>query len=504
MSMELEPTMMAPKSDRPETISSPESQPAPESGERKKLPEGYVAEKKRREEIKHLTTNALELDQEFVLIPGGEVSNRIEILETRETLSTGAELSRDVIGEAGINAITRRTYEGDPKRIAYVKPQSGETAFRYDADTDRVLKISKVFNEKTQQVDTQEEVYADGKNGDAEDQNLVAYFHTRMAEMPKMRERIAEAYGITPEEVPLSQTECSPRMGIDVRKSAIREYTTSQIDNLLNFGVVPQTVLRGEKGRTGAATEVNSVQEAFLAQNPDVPIRSIDPELYAELKTQGKNHPGAKSFMRVATMHWLRKALDGHNDNVLYDESTHQFKAIDNGLSQGLSQAVEKTDPKTGATKKIIEPLDPLRSVPLEIVQEHPDWELDEEALTEIKRVYESTVDYLKTREKIAHTRATREAEGISFDAGIIDQTALEELQKKQGGKEIKYITKLFRLQYENERIAEKEGVEFFKNLEYLITHKRPPQMNIGDKGGDLFPLTRILYRAPQPQSDAA
>jgi len=441
------------------------------------LPPDYLREKKRREAVRRLALEAAKMDDEFGRIfPNPENSRRMEIL------NSGREIDRQTVGDAGVNAITRRTYEGTPPLTAYVKPQSGESGFRYDAASDSVIQIKRHCDKKTHRLVTTEQTYAKGGSGDPVEEQIVNAFRARSQNFATLKQNIADYYGLAPDEIELNGTEFTPRYGVDRGKTLIREYTASRLDRIFNLGVVPLTALRAENEvhidpKTGKQTtileniELVSVQEA-------APGKALDAAAYREILAQGPKHPGAKSFMRIACLDYLMKSLDRHNENILYDPATQQFSAIDNGLSMGLSQK--------GVGNKPGE-LDPLRSIPLSVVLKHANWKLDPEAMASLKQFHDKTLAYLQRREELLRNAQKRAGKPLS--AELIGQEIDEEIEREQGGQEFKYLTKLFRMQYGHEKVAQRECLEFIIRLRQLLQTGRPPDISEGWQGGEILPV---------------
>ena len=410
-------------------------------------------ERNRRHSIATLHNTASELDRLLpVLLAHTDPESTVKKMRTIEALSCGEELERQVLGEPGLNETTRRLYAGTPPLVAYVKPQSGETGFTVDPKSGQILNVRRAFNQATGQLDIHRAVDAD-INHDPDFQPLADFVRREIRhDRPRRFQAIAERYGIDPKDVPLSSTEITTRLGVDIGKATVREYIASRINELVRFDVVPLTVLRAEKDQT----DISSVQEGVKAQDPEHPPKALDVQVITDVLEQGPNHQGAKSFMRIACLDYLLKSADRHYQNILYDPASHAFSAIDNGYSMGLSWNVEIQDER-GETKKESRPIDPYKSIPLELINYHPEWQLDEEALAALRHLYESTTNYLAARER-AKTEAERQALATQ-------------------GKEIKYLTSLFRLLHENEKIAAKEALEFMGRLKEVIDNGRPPDL---------------------------
>ncbi|MFZ2803869.1 MAG: hypothetical protein WA001_01465 [Patescibacteria group bacterium] len=436
-------------------------------------------ERERRERVEKLVDAAYALDNELFtsILPLEDFEESKQSLDAVDTMVNGDEVKRERLGETGINSISKRTFrlEGNPEVVAFVKPQSGEATFKYDPTTKQLMSVQHELGDNGS-IGEKQTVYASYKEigqGDMlkstpedvraqiEDNAIVDHFKSRLEGGERIRKQIADYYGITPEEVPLKHDEFGPRVGIDAGDSVIREYTMSRINELVKFGVVPLTTLHAESLTKDVSTAEDKklnrkVQE--VTKNVDVASaqeaargKEMSVKLFKELKEQGPKHKGAKSLMRLACLDYLGKTVDRHPKNIFYEDSTGQFSGLDNGLSGGLSRTYDARNEKGEPAKKS-GPIDAYRSVAMELTEEHDDWALDEEAVIELMRIYDSTKNYLAAREKVGSI------------AGA--------------GKEIKYLTNLFRLQYGNEKIAAKEGRDFFTRLEYLIKNRRPPKLS--------------------------
>ena len=136
-----------------------------ESQKLKKEQRPTKAEIERRGDIEQTVKNASLLDQEFfknIAKSGESIAESGARLECAETLALGAEdaSKREAVGEAGVNSISRRTYEGAQDRVAYVKQQSGEAAFRLDGGNRRLMQIMHVLDDNGNQKPV-EQAYAE-------------------------------------------------------------------------------------------------------------------------------------------------------------------------------------------------------------------------------------------------------------------------------------------------------------------------------------------------------
>jgi len=404
----------------------------------KKAPSYDAAETRRRILIRHTAAQARNLDLDFATLPRrdlGQLSDFVERIETLEALSLKKPDRIESVGQPGMNSIERHVFG---EQAAYVKGQTGEALFKLkEGTTSIVLKYE--WNDKRKQ----------WVEGDVADLNLSAVAF--IAETDERRDHyvheVADYYGIDPSEVTLLKPKGIPlRIGIEAGRGPVNEYGVSRVDQLLGFDVVPLTVIR----QSADGTDLLSVQEAVASADTAKPARELMPEDFAELLRLGPAHPAAKSLMRIAALHELVGASDGHTGNVLYDPTAQRFWAIDNGLSFGLSRIT--SDGRE-------EPLDHLISIPIEVINKFPQWKLDDETVENLQRIYDSLVAYSALRRR--ETETLEEVHGL-------------ELEKVKKGKEARFLSDLFKLIYSHDKIADKELGSFLVRLKKIITNKRP------------------------------
>lgn len=443
-----------------------------------------------------------ELDQELHFLIGGDLKEKTELLQAMDTMTYGDELDREHVGHAGVNSITLRTYshiEG-PEPIAvptYVKPRSGEAAYRYDPTTGRTFKSSYIYNKKSGTMDLYEELLSsrdtdgnisvekspdwDAWNEDkrsafeVEQRELYEALEYRASSAQRLKEGVARQYGIAVESVPLSETG-TLRHGVEANGTAVREYAASRIDQLFGFDVVPLTVLRKEHD----GQDVASVQEAVQPSGKER-IGGVTWQMYFGLKEQGKNHPAAASLMRVACLDYLLQSLDRHPNNLLFDPNNNTFKAIDNGFCMGLS-AKEETRFPDGRVETDTTIVDSIVSVPLEIVDKQADWEIDNELHGRLSAFYESALQYEAFKDRMSKET---------------DPMALRRMEQEKDmiGGEYKFFSKIFRMVHQNENIAKTEAMSFLRRLKHLVDNRRPPNLHDSTNG---------KYRTHESYYDAA
>lgn len=368
-------------------------------------------------------------------------------LRTLKILSEGRELvhqDHDLpISQSGVR---RAIYEqGNETRVAYVKSQKQEPYFRLDEDGDVAL-ITNHWDSEKQSLTETIEIAQDS----LESQALKVNIQRR----PIIIALAARGYGINIEEVPLPKDTVTMREGVEPGNSALRETIVADIDLIAGLETAPITTARADD----LTEDVLSVQEGIVNQHEQPPPHGLTHELITAINKQGKEHPGAQSFMRIACLDYLVKSNDRHINNILWNPTTKTFHAIDNGFSLGLSRAKSETDPT-------LEPITPFRSAAMELIQKKndPTWLLDDEATARLKYVYEAMQKYLQIQEDLARLPSS-EREPLS-----------RKLIRNEKGGEAECIVDLFRLLFKNERIADAEIKMFCERLKYLIEHRRPP-----------------------------
>jgi|GEM_PF-1960595 len=494
-------------------------------------------ERERRVELGKLVAEAQKLDTDFFtnIAQGGPIETRTQRLAAREAMTSGEEIAEpQPVGEPGINETTVRTFEGGVE--GFTKKQNGEASFRVDLGTRTVSRMNHFLGEDGQlqegvveninyreitpedtdllkieaavrqspefatkgihdpeelkkiEEDTKNEIFfreyaavqqrpefADASEeaikeeiarikDQPEANRIVEMFEGRAKAEARLVKGMADRYDVSTVDLLLQfpSGEYSPRYGIAANDSTIREWGVSRISEMFNLGVVQMTVLRSDHGdpaRKKDTTDIMSVQETFKGE-------LVSKELLDEISKLGPDHPGAKSFMRIAVLDYLVKSADRHKGNLMYNKETGEFSGIDNGLSLGLEHKFQE-ETEDGKTIEKQEPLDAYRSIPLEIAARHPNWKLDDEAMDEMKRIYRATQAYLAQRE------SGGEASGAN-------------------GKEIKFISSVFRMIYKNEKIAQKEAIGFFQRLKEVIDNGRPPKLPFDTKGKAISPLMKI------------
>jgi hypothetical protein len=266
------------------------------------------------------------------------------------------------------------------------------------------------------------------------------------------------------------------RRGIQTGQGVLREYAVNRIDKLLGFNLVPETVLRP----VNDGTDVASVQLEVKPKAGETGPGFLTEETYRELVRLGPEHPMADWVMESAIEQFVVWSEDAHPKNVKHGEN------IDLGLSD-----------ENG-------PLSPMRSVFMEIIQQHPDWKASPKTVAKMEKLFSSTKEYLTLREE----RKAAVAKGLpSTESAAIDEEHAAQIRKEAGGKEIKHVTELLRMLYGNEKIAQKEAISIFSRIREVIKNGRPPMLEIGDAGKTLQPIADqayLLIQMEQARKEAA
>lgn len=341
-----------------------------------------------------------------------------------DALREGEQLTSERIGEVTHNTVSMRSFEyitDDEYFVvkAYAKPSLGEAVF---------LMIDGVAHEMVMNDEGELEPVAvdmTSTRGKDHAKSIDYQIHRR----PALKKRLAIQYGVSQQELGLSDTTIAGREGIGLGVSTRSEYTVAHIARIVRFDEYPATALRSEKD------DVLSVQESVEGRKPS-------PEFLHESIEWDGSDPRVQSLMRVACMDYLMVNLDRHIGNILFDKKANKFRAIDNGFSLGLSEVAEPNlDPETpdlpeGQNRPVNTR---WRSVPMELVEQREDWLLDDDAWTRIQ--------------------------------------SLDEQLSVEYSAEHQHFLQLFQFQYRNETIARYELNQFKLRLAYLAEHGRPPKM---------------------------
>lgn len=413
----------------------------------------------KRERAVRLISQARKLDERFARLfatraseEGSEIIRKLEVIEV---LSDGVEDEGPefALENSGVNVTSRKLYvskeEGThaPESVEGVtKAEWGEVAY-----TLKDGEIKKILRRALPSGLIEEELVPMSRGSESE-QSEAKRLSYSLKIRPEFIRQIAESYGIEDSEAPLHPDRVSFRLGIDVGQQTRSEFTVSRIDQLCGLDTVPITVLRKEKSGLVSVQQLVEARETF------------NDDFREAIKLQAE-HPMAKSLVRIACLDYLTQGLDRHPGNIMFDEERKAFIAIDNGLAMGLSmnRDVKILDKKTGATKRteqIDAPMGGMFSVPIELAELRPDWKLDDEAWQTMKTLYDELFQHVTYA---AGNLSLEEEQSLSINAAK--------------GESAKYLSDLFRFQYQQEKIAATELVRFLGRLRYLIDHRRVPPM---------------------------
>jgi hypothetical protein len=455
---------------------------------------------------------------------GGGSKEVMESIALRKLLMEGEVVGQRPVGEPGVNVTEILTLldtrlEGEGKQVKVIaKPASGEKSFAYDSATKDYFVVSKKTKSmgemqrvRTKPVDQLKEerdfFIQAGNPPEAVDASLArrrsvlsheaAKIEQDTEDFPSFARGLAKEYGVhektiiglyledagvsakeiedlwlAGDEAIKAKLELTYRKGQPAGGGHAREFVFSQVDKLFGFGVVPETVLKAERDKTGKPQEVMSLQHMATARE------MTDDELIA-LGSIEASDPRAKQLMRIAALDFLLGATDRHGGNILVDKKSGSLIAIDNAYSMGLSHP--------GSTKELRQSgvleegqfatPDQQVSVAMEFA-DHSGMELDEEALAGIRDFYEKTSLYLSERPKYKQL-----SEKYKSSPSLMTADELALYQKMETvGEYPKYMTDLFRLAFrsdgsdpDREKIVQAELAGFMERCAYVLKHKKLP-----------------------------
>lgn len=471
---------------------------------------------------------------------GGERSaGAMEGIAVREMMMDGEPIGSKPVGEPGVNvtevlSLLDTRNEGILRAIS--KPASGEKTFSYDPETKEhfvVSKRTKALGEmertKSKPSDKIEQerslLLKAGHSPEVVEETLAqrrsmlrneaAKIAQDTEEFPSFARALAKEYGVDEKTIAgmyLEEVGMTPKeiedlwfMGEDVYEKTIkekleltyrkgqppgwghtREFVFSQVDKLFGFDVVPETVLKVARDKTGKTQEVMSLQQMGQARE------MTDDELMALGKLEASD-PRAKQLMRIAALDYLLGTTDRHAGNILVDKATGSLIAIDNAYSQGFrNPGTTKDLREAGILQEGQSAMpDPHVSIAMEFA-EHTQFELDEEALAGVRDFYEKTSMYLSERPKykILSEKYEKARESMSPDDLALYQ------KMETVGEYPKYMTDLFRLSFrsdgkdpDREKIIQSELAGFVEGCAYLMKYKKLPAAQPMSAFGGLRPV---------------
>lgn len=449
-----------------------------------------------------------------------------EDMTIREIASSGLITSRKSVGQPGVNVteivtIADTRFHGAGLTVKMVaKPASGEKTLMYDEDLAAFVEIHKQAKaggnverariDPRKALEEQTQSYRDRGFGEDVVRTLMKderkYYtmakkkiESDVGEFPGYARSLADEYGVDVqtiiglyleesgyafeeiEDVWLAgdgaikeKLELTFRKGQPAGMGHVREFVVSQVDKLLGFHVVPETVLRTDRDTNGQPLDVMSVQKFEKA-------RELTEEELVELGSLQPSDPQAKRLMRMAALDYLLGATDGHGGNILKNEETGELIKIDNAYSMGLTyvEGTKKHRELGVLPDGCFLMSDAYVSVPLEFSR-HTKMELDEEALAGIQDCYDQTMLYLGRRQtfkQLQETHAQNPARMTGEEKAFFQQLETAAAYPK-------YLTQLFRMAYRSdgsdpgrEIIAQKELEAFMERCVFLLKHKRPPDV---------------------------
>jgi hypothetical protein len=395
------------------------------------------------ESKQNLLRRQMQLDEAMVKLPvdPDRIGERNRQNQTLEGLRSGVKLKGERLGKASANLTERQEVEGPEGKVLTLiaKPQKGETSL------DREGYVTKW--------DSEIKAYKRASSKPIETFRVIG----SEEHLESMAKALAKQIGVPAEEYPsfkaaMQKERQGIRADIPVDGLPARETAVSRLDMMLNFGIVPPTAMRAEMGEaakpgaTGSIEDLASVQQFVEASDAKQPPREahfsefkklvdLPPDQWSEalgVKSQSGEPQG--SLTKMACLDWLAGTQDRHFENMLVDPASGKFHAIDNGLSFGAARGAEMTDD----VGKKSEQFRMLRSIPLELIQKNPSLALDDETRAQLKKTYD----------------------------GVI-----------KGGPEKAAVEAMFKMLFEDKRIAKKQMQDFLSRMIHLSNNGRPPEL---------------------------
>lgn len=429
------------------------------------------------------------------LLQEGPIEQRAQhdqLVEKLETMSTAPFHNLKVLGglgskEGGVNTTVRADVYDDKKNkiTVYMKATGGETV--YDREGFPVIKNP--ASGEWERIPLQK--------ADAEYKKLIRtwsspeYFETYAIAMK-------EKYGISDEgfstfKESLRSEIGSARLGIEPGGSAVREKVVYDQAMMLGIDVISPTVLRELKGQAmirGEKVDVSnlvSIQEEIKSETGKPGRELYQEELMALLlqpinewkKVFGFNDEQLKnmvdSIAAGAAIHYWTGQLDGHQENMQILD-TGKIKFLDSGLSYSKKRGVDvkykqvDVSGSTGSSKRKMEmgddtqPYHLMRSVPMEILSNHPEIRLPDHIREKMRQQYEK----------------------------VLDPESAEHQAQAQ----------MFKALFPDVAVARVEMHKYVARLKHLVDHGRPPEEAFASD--QLYPIgiMRFMHAKGREQAE--
>lgn len=342
------------------------------------------------------------------ILKGERTKQEMEKMEeTSLILRRGVVLGRVGIGEAakGKNSIDVRQYalegalEGEFV-VAFAKTEAGQRVFSYD--------------ERTKEVTGKQGFYREA-GGDPAERVLsiesVEPDHGEKAEVPGswgnvpgILEVMARHYGVDIEHLPKpNPKEFTHRLFIKPDHPPRAERVAYLHAEFFGLKGIPVTELRASEGVVDTegkkVFELDSIQQMAPPLDKNAPMEPISLALKNELEGSSPGHPLYASLNRMAALHSITSQTDGHSMNVLaprgyLEKNKSDVKpdlyAIDFGLAYPPVTSVDDVQDHEGRSWKIDRSPHEHFSYPQYIVENNPDWKLDDETRAMLKKRVEA------------------------------------------------------------------------------------------------------------------
>lgn len=391
------------------------------------------------------------------------------LIAVRRVLLESPVSEKKLNGDGSNNTVHEIEFElsDGGKLIAFAKSELGESFYEMQANgsflkvTRQLTPEGEIITEKSviqgpakAQI---EQMLTHRKNGDSERLSATATF-----------------YGIKEDAMPFDAKITGLKF-TEQSHATKSEYVASAMDNLLNFNVIPQTTLRQENDR------LTSYQQQAEGEE-------LTSEALADFLNNKSEAQGAESVMRLACLDFLLKQTDRHINNIFYDKANGKYWGIDNGSANQTSVS-GSVEARHGQKINMGMPVDQYVSIPLDMVYQDENWEIDEQALQNMTDLYQNIMNH------VAYAKGVMKPEDIA---------TLPEHVKQ--GRDAKTVSDLYRLLFEkiddqgnpipeSTHIAKTEAKEFMKRLGYLITFKRPPKIAEQYYSKNMLDIVKIMLQ---------
>ncbi|MBP6945376.1 hypothetical protein KBD61_00270 [Patescibacteria group bacterium] len=229
-------------------------------------------------EVERLEELVLEL-----LPPDTSVEKRIEIRNKRDILKKGKRVSKEYRAKGdSTNAPSFCEYESDSGEkmggVAKESLREGAKGFMPYEDDGQLHLSERIIDPETGTITWKKHDYG-GVNKDSkvgveavrQTNNLITFLTSQMLE-DGVKELLAKEAGTSPENISYDNSVGNARVSVLPGESTVREVMQSWVDMMVDFEVVPITVMRPEEDGTDVASIQENVTYHESVADPDSPL----------------------------------------------------------------------------------------------------------------------------------------------------------------------------------------------------------------------------------------